>query len=95
MTKVRIPVAAAAAGLWLSVSPALAQTSGDAPWCAVVNRGAGEIVRECYYRSAEECAPTVIAGNRGFCTQNPYWRGPYPPTQPAPAKHRKRYVPPQ
>jgi hypothetical protein len=93
MTKFGLSIVAAAAALWQLVLPAVAQTSGDAPWCAVVNRGAGEIVQECYYQSAEACAPTVIAGNRGFCTQNPSWRG--PPPQPAPAKHRRHYVQPQ
>jgi hypothetical protein len=71
----------------LQPGPGHAQTSGNAPWCAVVNRGAGEIVHECYYQSAAECAPNVVAGNRGFCSPNPYWTPPPGSSQAARAKH--------
>ena len=66
----------------------VAGTFGNAPWCAVQNLGAGDIVWDCEFRSVEECAPHVIAGNRGFCNINP---GFVPPPYAAPVKHRKRH----
>ena len=44
---------------------------GPAPWCAVVSIGNGGVYWDCEYATAAECAPNVVAGNRGFCTQNP------------------------
>jgi len=40
--------------------------------CAVRELGTGEVEWDCQYYSAAECAPTVVAGNRGFCNLNPY-----------------------
>jgi hypothetical protein len=37
----------------------------------VQNLGAGDVVWDCEFRTAEACAPHVIAGNRGFCNINP------------------------
>jgi len=76
MMRLSLSIAAAAAVLCLAASASQAQTTGNAPWCAVFNIGSGTIVHECYYRSAAECAPNVIAGNRGLCSPNPYWQGP-------------------
>jgi hypothetical protein len=67
-------------------STARAGTYGYAPWCAVINVGAGTVTWDCEYRSAEECIPHVIAGNRGFCNMNPSFVQPAAAT---PAKHRK------
>jgi hypothetical protein len=53
----------------------------------VQNLGAGDVVWDCEFRSAEACAPHVIAGNRGFCNINPSF---VPPPYAAPIKHRKR-----
>lgn len=58
--------------------------AAEAPWCAVTNTGL-DMHWDCHYRSAEECAPHVIAGNRGFCNHNPY----YVP-QPAARQSQKR-----
>jgi Protein of unknown function (DUF3551) len=44
----------------------------EAPWCAVINTGV-DVHWDCQYQSLEECYPTVLAGNRGFCNQNPYF----------------------
>ena len=51
---------------------------------------------DCLYESAAECAPNVVAGNRGFCQHNPYYR-PEPPqdaeaVQPPGAATRWRYI---
>jgi hypothetical protein len=47
----------------------------EAPWCAVVSMGAGDAYWDCQYRSVEECAPVVVAGNRGTCNPNPAFQG--------------------
>ena len=48
---------------------------GPAPWCAVVSIGTGGVYWDCQYASAAQCAPNVVAGNRGFCNPNPYFAG--------------------
>ena len=78
-----------AADMGAGVPAAQAGSYGNAPWCAVQNLGAGDIVWDCEFRTAEECAPHVIAGNRGFCNINPSWTAPYP-TAP-PHYYRKRH----
>ena len=45
------------------------------PWCAVENIG-GDVRYDCSMRTLEQCVPLIIAGNRGFCSPNPYYRGP-------------------
>lgn len=83
MTRIGLAIAPLTAMLWLTTSPLQAQTYGNAPWCAVRDLGNGEVQWDCEYYSAAECAPTVVAGNRGFCNVNPYVRGGYGP-EPAP-----------
>jgi hypothetical protein len=61
------------AALSFGVRPALA--FGDAPWCSVTTEGPGEHM-ECVYKSAAQCQPHVIGGNRGFCQENPFYQGP-------------------
>ena len=77
-----------AAAIGFGVPASHAGSFGNAPWCAVQNLGAGDMVWDCEFRSVEECAPHVIAGNRGFCNINP---GFVPPPYAAPIKHRKRH----
>jgi hypothetical protein len=54
---------------------ARAATWGHAQWCAVTDNGGGDIMWECVYDSVDECQPFILAGNRGFCSRNPYWPG--------------------
>jgi hypothetical protein len=86
--KLAAGIAAIAAATYLGTSSG--QAYGDAPWCAVINIGAGTVYWDCQYRTVQECVPNVIAGNRGFCNLNP-WPG---PSQVAPYKHQyqKRYA---
>jgi len=77
-----------AAAMSFGVPAAWAGSFGNAPWCAVQNLGAGDVVWDCEFRTVEECAPHVIAGNRGFCNINP---GFVPPASAASIKHRKRH----
>ena len=50
----------------LIASPLVAHAEyGPAPWCAVINLGTGGVYWDCEYATVAECAPNVIAGNRG------------------------------
>lgn len=94
MTRIALAIAPLATLLCFALSPAKAQTYGNAPWCAVRELGTGEVQWDCQYYSAAECAPTVIAGNRGFCNVNPYLaygRPPGPGPQPLPARPHHRH----
>jgi hypothetical protein len=83
LAKLIFGIAALAAATSFGTSPS--QAFGDAPWCAVINIGAGTVYWDCQYRTVEECVPNVIAGNRGFCNLNP-WPG---PTQVVPYKLKR------
>jgi Protein of unknown function (DUF3551) len=61
-------VATVSAVLVFGLQPAAAY---EAPWCAVIAVGTGNMYWDCQYRSIEECRPNVLAGNRGFCNPNP------------------------
>jgi Protein of unknown function (DUF3551) len=69
-TKIAIIAAGLAIGSMFD-TPA-SNASGDAPWCAVTEIGEGAEASDCQYRSVEECLPSVLAGNRGHCSPNPY-----------------------
>jgi hypothetical protein len=86
MNRILFLLPAAATGLIFPISPGYAAYLGNAPWCAVVNIGAGDVEWDCEYGSIEACRPNVIAGNRGFCQINPY----YSPAPPYGAPYLKR-----
>ena len=57
------------------------------PWCAGTSTGHA-FHYNCSLPTYEMCVQEVIAGNRGFCSPNPYYRGPeFVP----PRAKRKRY----
>jgi Protein of unknown function (DUF3551) len=85
MMRIALSTAALACVLLFDIPTGHAQTTGDGPWCAVVELGPGEVQWDCEYDSVQECTPHVLAGNRGFCNLNPYWRG-----APSDVKHRGR-----
>lgn len=93
MTRIALPIAGTAAlvaaMICLDVSPSQAQYYGDAPWCAVISIGTGSVHWDCEYNTVEACVPNVLAGNRGFCGNNPYYTGPRPGT--AAVAHHPRY----
>ena len=60
--------AAVLSSLGFGLQPAIAY---EAPWCAVINTGL-DVHWDCQYQSFEQCYPTVLAGNRGFCNPSPY-----------------------
>ncbi|HZQ14457.1 MAG TPA: DUF3551 domain-containing protein [Pseudolabrys sp.] len=49
--------------------------AANAPWCAVINQGR-DAYWDCQYQSFAQCQPTVLAGNRGFCNENPAYVAP-------------------
>jgi len=70
--------AALAAVLCLDMPAGHAALYGYSRWCAVTDDGADNVNWDCEYETVAACRPAVIAGNRGFCALNPYWRpGPY------------------
>jgi hypothetical protein len=77
--RLTIAIVILAAAMCCEVPSSRAQYYGEAPWCAVVNVGTGNVVWYCYYSTVEECVPNVLAGNRGFCNVNPYWSGSHAP----------------
>jgi hypothetical protein len=91
MNRIVLAIASLTTFLCLIAPPAKAQTYGDAPWCAVRDLGTGNVQWDCEYYSAAECAPTVVAGNRGFCNVNPYLRWQGPQSWRDRAHHRRHY----
>ena len=84
-TIIAVTAFAAAMGADIPMSHAF----GDAPWCAVISLGYGEIYWDCQYQTVEACVPNVIAGNRGFCNLNP--DGPGPAAMASRPPHHKRH----
>ena len=66
MTRLGLAAAVFLAGEFFGPQPAKA----EAPWCAVTKEGDHW---DCSYRSVAECQSNVVAGNRGWCNQNPYF----------------------
>ncbi|MFY9688233.1 MAG: DUF3551 domain-containing protein [Pseudolabrys sp.] len=60
----------------------------EGPWCAMMSMGNGAVYEDCHYASLEACRPNVLAGNRGFCNQNPRWVA-YDPAAKPRARHRR------
>jgi len=87
IARLLIGPAALVTALAVQMPASQAGTVGNAPWCAVQNLGEGDVVWDCEFQTAEQCAPAVIAGNRGFCNLNPSWT----PVSAAPVRHRKRH----
>jgi len=75
MKRVILAAAAVVAILAFAQRPVLADVISTSPWCAVISMGPGSVYWDCQYRTLEQCVPTVLAGNRGFCNQNPYYTG--------------------
>lgn len=83
-----------AGGLFLATGLALAALAvvqparaAEAPWCAVISLGPGDVYWDCQYRTLEQCVPTVLGGNRGFCNPNPAYVA---PAKRPKIRHRRR-----
>jgi hypothetical protein len=92
--KRRFAIATASLSAGLLFGAPASHASGDAPWCAVINLGMGDVYWDCHYRTVEECVPNVIAGNRGCCNPNPWGLGPGPGAEAAVSlkRHPKHHV---
>jgi hypothetical protein len=86
--RLTIAAAAVATAMTIHVATSAASSYGNAPWCAVQDLGAGDVVWDCEYQTVQQCQPQVIAGNRGFCNVNPQWT---PPPRPGPYASRRRH----
>jgi hypothetical protein len=86
MIRILCATAVAIACMTIDQRPAHAY---EAPWCAVIDFGAGDAYWDCQYRSLEECVPNVLAGNRGFCNENPRFHGAEQPRRQP--KHPRRH----
>jgi len=91
-TSMRLMLASAAFAATMCFDVPASRAFGDAPWCAVISLGTGDVYWDCQYRTVEECVPNVLAGNRGFCNVNPYWRGSYAPNPAAYPRQRKQHL---
>lgn len=72
MVRALCAIALVIAAIALDQRPVEAQAYA-APWCAVINMGL-DVHWDCQYWSIEQCSSTVLAGNRGWCNPNPYYR---------------------
>ena len=70
---IRTILVAAAALASVSFSPGHA-VAAEAPWCAIEN-GKESVYWDCQYSSFDDCyrRGSILAGNRGFCNQSPYY----------------------
>ena len=78
----------------MAFGPVHARADSNAPWCAVISLGQGDVYWDCQYYTFEACVPNVLAGNRGFCNHNPAYTGAPAPDRHRPKHHRKRHVKP-
>ena len=85
MTRIIFAVAALA---FLTFCLQPAADAYEAPWCAVITIGEDSVIWDCRFRTIEECRPTVLAGNRGFCNPNPYFAAASQPGERR--RHRKQ-----
>lgn len=83
---IRLILAAMALSAVLVAGGRPADAGQGAPWCAVTPEGT-DFHWDCEFWSVEACQPHVIAGNRGYCNQNPYYRAPAK-RHPAPRRRR-------
>ena len=81
-------ITALSAPLMLGLSPASAR---EAPWCAVISMGRGSVYWDCRYSTLEACVPNVLAGNRGFCNNNPRYVGGDTPSRARKKRHAERH----
>lgn len=61
------------AALCFNMSAGHAGLYGSSRWCAVTDQGADVISWNCEYDTLEDCRPSILAGNRGYCSPNPYF----------------------
>lgn len=88
----RYMLAAAVFVAVMAVGLSPARAYGNEPWCSAVVFD-HSMVKNCQFRTFEECLTEITGGNRGFCEQNPDWYG-RDRKAAAPKRHRKPRVKP-
>jgi hypothetical protein len=90
MTRMIFAAIAPLAGVFFGLQSAQAY---QAPWCAVVNKGTGNMYWDCQYSSFDDCyrRGNILAGNRGWCNSSPYYVAGYAEQR----QTRKRHARPQ
>ena len=51
--------------------------ANEGPWCSLQSIGGDAVQWNCEMQNFEQCRLEIIAGNRGFCMQNPRWPSAY------------------
>ena len=74
LLKLTFASAALAAALCLNMPAGHAGLYGHSQSCAVTDDGGNNVNWDCEYQTIDACRPAILAGNRGFCALNPYWR---------------------
>ncbi|MEW6452062.1 MAG: DUF3551 domain-containing protein [Pseudomonadota bacterium] len=82
-------LSAIAAGTLIGASESRAW-DGDAPFCSVVNMGAGNVVERCYFYSFEACRRDITGMTSGFCNYNPRFNWAQQPPEKRKRKYRRR-----
>jgi hypothetical protein len=71
-----LTTAASATVLCLQTPASRASQIGDDKWCAVSDEAGDVIMWDCEFDTAEDCAPAIAVGTRGFCALNPTYQAP-------------------
>jgi hypothetical protein len=66
--------------LLLGSGPSQAAAYGQGRYCAVVSNGTGSVKEICDFDDIESCTREVVSGNRGTCSNSPYWAGAHGPS---------------
>jgi hypothetical protein len=77
--KLILAAGVAAAVICLQAPASQASQIGDDKWCAVTDASGDVMVWDCEFDTAEDCAPAVAVGTRGFCALNPSYQPPQAP----------------
>jgi hypothetical protein len=86
MRRIILAAVAVIAALAFNAPPALAR---EAPWCGVIEQSRNNVYWDCRYNSFETCVSNVIAGQRGFCNQNPNYVGESGPAKKGRIHHKR------
>jgi hypothetical protein len=88
MTRMLISAAALYLGLTAAAGAYYVPMRHQGPWCLNITFGTDGTESDCSFASFEDCRPHIFEGNRGFCEENPRWRG---PVRVVHYKHKRHY----
>jgi hypothetical protein len=73
MGKILVSAIAAAVAAGALASAATTGYAAEQPWCVIYGGAQGDFTN-CQMRTFDECRQEMIAGNRGSCFPNPWYR---------------------